>query len=116
CLLFFILLCSGSCSDDHDQHCGVDNPIEDLSWLAERVEEIEDSELAEFFYITKASYKLKTVFIIKNCCPFCASVYSVHDCSGKYLGNIGTGKNDIDQSKLKNETLIWEHTNTGCNV
>ncbi|MFC4873526.1 hypothetical protein [Negadavirga shengliensis] len=108
-VLFFLF---SSCHEEIDPNyaCSVADPLNNLDWLAERVRETEESSLAPYFYISMARYRSKTVFVFRNCCPFCATVTPVVDCSGEEIGHLGS----IDPSKLKDEVIIWKDEDFAC--
>ena len=105
--LFVLMLVLFGChNDDNVEPCG-----EDLEWLDQRVLELEDQS---YFYVTQGSYQGETVFIFKDCCPFCVTVWLVFSCAGEQLGSISF--NDIAESDISNETLYWTPENFECTV
>ncbi|MFC4873506.1 hypothetical protein [Negadavirga shengliensis] len=108
---FFLLFTSCHEEIDPNYACSVEDPLNNLDWLAERIREMEESTLSSYFYVSMARYRSKTVFVFKNCCPFCATVTPVVDCSGEEIGHLGS----IDPSKLKDEVIIWEGEDFACN-
>ena len=118
-----IISCAFTCEDrkecafDHDRACNVQNPVTELAWLSDRIEEINQSAGSEHFYVQSAQYLTQDVFIIENCCPDCLTLPPpVYNCEGTLLGRVGTGKDDINPSLLKNETIVWKPDNFTCNV
>ena len=66
--VFFSLILS--CNEDtNSTECGVENPIEDLDWLAAEIQVMENSGMAQYLYVSQAKYRFMTVFIFGNCCP-----------------------------------------------
>mgnify|MGYP005748228407 CR=1 FL=1 len=94
--------------------CGVENPSQNLPWLAERIENIEASSFPEYFYIVEARYNGETVFLFENCCPFCNSVVPVYNCNGDLLGYLSE-QNGIDPSKISFVQIAWKPSNSSCN-
>ena len=117
-LLLFLMvsLVISSCSKDEldpIQDCGTDNVLQDLPWLAELIEGLEQSEIgSKYSYISQAVYEGQTVFVLQNCCPFCNSVYTVTDCAGNDLGFIGSG--GIDPSAITDSEVIWKSSENTC--
>ena len=108
-----------SCEEDNrtpSNTCSVNDPIMELFWLTNRVEEFEQStsEASKYFYISQASYLGNTVFVLENCCPFCNTVISVFDCEGELLGILGTRDEDIDPDSLDNKKVIWHPEDSPC--
>jgi hypothetical protein len=102
-----------SCQEDTGplRACSVENPVEDLDWLAAEIQKMEASEFfSQYFYVTQAKYGPKTVFIFLDCCPNCDSAWRVFDCSGNLMGYIG----DIDESILDSDVVIWKSDNSTC--
>ena len=67
----------------------------------------------QYNYINSGIYKSQEVFILKNCCPFCASVFIVYACDGNQIGTIGA--DDINPDKIENEKLFWAAPDNQCN-
>lgn len=113
----FCLLVSLSCGGDPDPGavCSLEDPHEELAWLHAEIEAMTSSDMSEYLYVTRAKYGVKTVFIFLNCCPNCNYVPRVYDCSGKHLGNIGTGQDAINQQILEHDVVIWKPVNSACN-
>ena len=117
-LIFLALfLCAGACIDCEDQQnfaCNVEDPATNLPWLAEKIEELEASSTGNFEYVTKGRYGALTIFIMKNCCPNCLSIYLVYNCNGEEIGYLGDGS--IDPDAVTNEEVVWKHEDSPCNV
>lgn len=116
--LALLLLTMLSCKDDDDNlsnSCHISNPVEDLDWLKEKIEELAqtDSELLKYFYVSQNTYMGKTIFIFPNCCPHCNSVVPVYDCEGNNIGFVGD--DNISTNILNNDTIIWRPENFSCN-
>lgn len=92
--------------------CNVNNPIEDLPWLKAEVADLNDSELGrKYWFITQATYKLQTVFIVKNCCPNCGTLPPpVYACSGELLFR----GSDEQYKDVHSERLLWKPTEYAC--
>lgn len=111
-----------SCKNDDDNlnnTCSVANPIEDLDWLKEKIEELEQSSLFESgeIYISQANYNGNTIFILGNCCALCNSVISVYDCEGELIARLGyDDENDfvINFDIFERDTIIWSPPNFTC--
>ena len=111
-LIFFTI---SSCGNDDDAfNCNEANPIEDLAWLKEIVEDIKQSGQVDEFYISQATYKEKTVFIVGNCCAFCNSVLPVYNCVGERINILGCKEEFINFSILNSDTIIWNSENFIC--
>jgi hypothetical protein len=97
-----------------ERNCSVKDPAKELGWLADDIREMENSGMSQFLYVYQADYKLKTVFIFGNCCPFCSTIIPVHNCSGQFLGYLGNGSGDINPEHLKKIEIIWKPENSAC--
>jgi len=91
----------------------VNDPIHDLTWLADEITEMSESGMAEYLYVTQANYRFSTVFLFRNCCPDCLSVVFIYNCSGEIIGEMGS---EINTSDLRNEKVIWKSANSTCNL
>ncbi len=105
-----------TCKEDDNPNpknaCSVEDPVHDLPWLAAKVEEMQNSSLAEYWYVTQAQYGTETVFIYGNCCPFCNTMTPVFNCSGEQLGIVGDGTFEMDS--FKDEAVIWAPDDSHC--
>lgn len=105
-----------ACSEDEVeplQACNTQNVLVDLPWLAELIEEQEQSEIGQnFSFIATGKFGKSRVFILQNCCPFCASIFPVFNCSGDVLGSIGSDGFDLD--KIENYEVIWKSSINAC--
>jgi hypothetical protein len=111
-----ILLCTVlSCREETDpkRPCGVDNAIEDLAWFKGHFEEWESTNWKQFAYIIQARYGYETVFVFQNCCPNCATIAPVYNCSGQQIGTVG-GK--ISKEMLEDQKIIWKSEDSLCNI
>jgi|SRR5690606_907650 hypothetical protein len=114
--LFTLIMIAFSCHKDNDDEvlliaCDVSNPIEDLEWLKNRIDDLEQTGNGEF-YISQATHNGKTIFILANCCMACNSVIPVYYCDGKYAGYIGD--DNLAWTLLDEDTVIWKPNNSKC--
>lgn len=116
-LLLAFAMSFSACSEDEViplQACDTDNVLEDLSWLAELTEEQEQSFIGQnFSFISTGKIKNRRVFILQNCCPYCASIFPVYSCSGEVLGSIGEEGFEFDD--IQNIEVIWKSSENNCN-
>ncbi|NMH89758.1 hypothetical protein [Flavivirga algicola] len=119
--VLLLLLIISSCKNDDDNSnttCNVSNPVEDLTWLKEIIEDFKQSTLVDESYVYKATYEGKTVFIIGNCCATCNSLTLVAYCNGDFVFNLDN-KNDKDAYNnflaSYEGHLIWSSPNFVCN-
>lgn len=114
-LLFALISLVLSCNeadDDSLSTCFESDPVAELSWLADKIDDIGTGELAEYFYVVRAQYGFETIFIFSNCCPFCNSVASVYDCNGEAIGYIGDGTFGFEV--MEDAKLVWKPVNSKC--
>ncbi|KJF43709.1 hypothetical protein [Draconibacterium sediminis] len=93
--------------DSEINKCNVTNPIEELAWLNEEIENVIEDE---YSYYNMASYQGQTVFFYGNCHPAINYVSIVRNCTGDSLD---LTINVYDE--LTEITTIWKHENTECN-
>lgn len=101
-----------SCDKDEaeesiDDVCNVSNPIEDLDWLKEKINSVNQDE---YSYYNMASYQGETVFYYGNCDPAINYVSIVRNCTGDSLGFTF----DL-YDELTEISTIWKHENSVCN-
>jgi len=118
---FSLLLCYlfllWSCSDNDDSldsvaACGVDNVVEDLSWLRAEIERREESstEDLKYCYITIAEIEGGSFFIYRDCNPLvdkaCCPIY---DCAGNLQS--------FDKlAEVSGERIIWKTRDFACTL
>ena len=92
--------------------CNVANPVEDIPWLKAEIADLNDSELErKYWFITQASYKFETVFIVKNCCPMCNTLPPpVYACNGELLFR----GSDTQYKDIHGERIIWKSIEYSC--
>jgi len=113
-LIFSVLSCSKE-EDSINTSCGFNKPIEKIEWLNDFVKEYEQmeqdgNEFIQYAYILQAPFKLKTVFVVGNCCPNCLSIIIVRDCSGKDVETTSDEYTDL----LEKGTVIWKAQSNVC--
>lgn len=116
-ILISIFILSFSCKNDDDDDdlsnsCSVSNPIEELGWLKERIEQLSDSNTDGYFYVSQNTLNGETVFIFPDCCPVCDTVTLVYDCQGNNIGSVGD--ENISISILDDDIIIWKPNNFAC--
>ncbi len=113
-LIFFIILSCNNNDDGLNNTCNVANPIEDFTWLKEKILDIEQSSQVDEFYISQATYKGETVFIVGNCCANCNTIFPVYNCKGERINILGCSEAFINFSILNRDTVIWSSKNFIC--
>lgn len=107
-----------ACSDDDvisKAACGVNDPIRDLNWLAQEVEERETNptEDTKYCYITQAEYQGETVFVYWDCNPLIDKIIPIFDCDGNQRNGL-TGS-PIALDDLEGQRIIWRPPGFACN-
>jgi hypothetical protein len=114
-LFLLLVFCSVSfrCSDDTPSDgCDSSNPVRHLPWLYVQIEQLKQSSIFEYMWITTAKHNSQTVFILGDCCPFCDSMLIVYNCSGEQIGIVGDSNFGMDL--LDNDQLVWKADNSSC--
>ncbi len=108
------LSCSGK-GNTITAACGVDNPIEDLAWLKDYIEELKNSsqDLSQYFFVAQGTYNRETVFVFNNCCPNCTTIVPIFDCEGNSLGQMD---DMIKREEITGTTIIYKPANFACSV
>jgi len=94
--------------------CNTNNPIENLSWFRNKIEEIEKTDLAKFSYISQAEYKGSTIFIENSCCPFCSYIVVIYNFEGEQIGYLGDENFPIEE--VPQGDIIWRGSNFSCEI
>jgi len=105
--LFALISCSKTDKQPNNT-CGVVNPIAELNWLNEAIQEIEDDKYA---YYSTAKLKGSTVFFYDNCNPLINYASILVDCEGKRIGLKNTYLSD-----LTDVSILWKHNDSLCNL
>lgn len=109
-----------SCKMDDDNElsntCNVDNPVEDLIWLKEKIKNLEQSSSINSgdIYISQVNYEGNTIFILGNCCELYNSVSPVYNCKGELISRLGCGDGEINFKILEKDIIIWSPPNFKC--
>ncbi len=108
--IFSYLLLLISCQDDDQSNnelkCDVSNPIAELSWLKEQI-----NESGKYSYYMTAKYNGQTVFYNGNCDPRVNYQSSVFNCSGELLGGTTTLSDSLSEIKI-----LWIHQESKCQL
>lgn len=115
-ILIGILLINFGCKEEEKPmvFCGVENPAENLSWLKAITEELNESYLGPFFYVTSGTYQDQQVFLVENCCPDCNTVTLVYACGGENIGILGFDGAGIEPSEVKDQVIVWRGEGNLC--
>lgn len=117
-ILSLFLACLFSCEKNKFENtCGVDDPVEELVWLRDQIDDIElmEPEASQYYYFRMAKYYGATVFLPGNCNPAFNMVFVVLDCSGERIGIIGDGIDMIRWDELSEMQLLWKPESSACN-
>lgn len=114
-----LLVAIASCNKEEQEPkvvCTVEDPLIELTWLANELEDLKKSSFIKYYFISTAEYKGETVFIFGNCCPSCNSVIPVRNCEGDLLGILGNRPEDVDYQQLKENRFIWQGEEGQCEL
>lgn len=98
------------CSDsENPTTCGVENPLKDLAWLKQEIENAGGPNSSEYSFLMQASYQGQTVFFFGFCNPLWnyATIYQ-DDCQGNRISG------EITFADLSNQKVIWKPANSVC--
>ena len=109
-LLLSIMLFSG-CNEDK----GICNLPEDAQpiWVQDLIADLEGGAAYTYSFMMTGTYEGQQVFILKNCCPFCASAFPVFTCDGTEIGTIGS---EINPNDIKDEEFYWAPPAVQCAI
>ena len=105
-----------SCNEDENtfcnNSCNVSDPVKDLAWLKNDIEEIEqnNNDYSEYAFYMTAMFKGETVFFYGNCHPAINYVSFLLTCNGDTLGYT-----EELYDHLNTVTLLWQHEESECN-
>jgi len=107
-----------SCGSDDDVFslaiagCGVENPLEQLTWLKAEVERRAENQNAEmkYCYIVQGKLEGNTVFIYEDCNPLVDKAIFILNCEGNSLDADGFATSNI----VENKKIIWRTDNFAC--
>lgn len=102
-LFIFAMITSSKCDNDKSiTFCGIKDPVNNIDWLKERVENSEKIEVMKFVY-NESEYMAITP------CPGCPdSMTEIFDCQGNRFCTIGgiTGRNTCPSDFLEKSEKI----------
>ena len=107
-----LVLAFVSCKETEDpiMACGVADPIENLPWLNEKIEEIKAGDFSDETTVNMATYQGQTIFFAQLCCALCLSESPVfYDCQGEIV------EGDRIILNLEDRQTIWKSKNSKCN-
>jgi len=108
-IIFSIALISCKKDENKDKEtnkCNVSNPVEDLDWLKQEIDNVKQDE---YSYYVMATYKGETVFYYGNCNPVVNYISIVRNCTGDSLGLTA----DL-YDELTEVSTLWKHANSKC--
>jgi hypothetical protein len=101
----FLIACNES---DLPAVCGVENPIEDLAWLKQEIENASIPNSSEYSFLMQATYRGQTVFYFGFCNPLWNWATILRDCQGNQIPG------EVSLTDLVNEKVIWKPANSVC--
>lgn len=113
-LLFVFLFMAVSCEKDdkNDTACGVDNPLENISWLNDIKEVFEMDAGLQRQRITQYKYHGNDVFLIEECYQCADALQIVYDCEKNIICEFGgiDGRNTCPDfvSHASNEKVLYD--------
>jgi len=93
-------------NDSKNNKCNVSNPVDDLDWLKQEIDNVKQDE---YSYYVMATYKSEPVFYYGNCNPVINYVSIVRNCVGDSLGFT----NDL-YDELTEISTLWKHEDSKC--
>lgn len=110
---FFLVLLSSAflfgCTDgENPTSCGVENPVEDLAWLKQEIQNASIPSSSEYSFLMQATYRGQTVFYFGFCNPLWNYATIFRDCQGNQL----TG--EVIFAEFTNQKVIWKPANSIC--
>ena len=109
-IIFSVVLVSCEKDENRDtksNKCNVSNPIEDLDWLKQAIDDVKQDE---YSYYVMATYEGETVFYYGNGNPLINYISIVRNCTGDSLGLT----NDLFD-ELTEISILWKYADSKCN-
>ncbi|WP_166149078.1 hypothetical protein [Cyclobacterium plantarum] len=88
--------------------CEVQNPIQELEWLKEAIDEVRNDE---YSYYSTALYQGRRIFFYGTCDPLANYASFIRNCAGDNLGDT----NELFDRLLEIK-VIWKPENSKCNL
>ena len=106
-----ILIFIFSCDEQIPTTCGVENPVEQLSFLQEAKNTIDVVQCAGKSQIIQYTYNNETVFLVNICDSFVDGQTLVYNCKGEVLCTFGgiAGENTCPdfETQATNKILLY---------
>lgn len=105
-----------ACCDPAYPICDTADPVNDLPWLKEKVEDLKeiDPKIRNYFFVEQANLNGEAVFIFNNCCPDCTALIPVYNCEGKLICENLPACPDI-WDNLEIQAIVWQPADFACN-
>jgi hypothetical protein len=106
---FFLFIIVSACkyNDLPINNCDVRDPANDLPWLKDRIHELSQSSLHQYFRVEQVEYNGEICFYVNDCCAICDTTRPVYRCNGNLVS-------DVDYSKLVLKGVIWQPIDYVC--
>ena len=109
-LIFLHFSCEKDENDNQETVCGTTNPLQEIEWLKNLINELENAPTTEIYIYT---YKGEKVFAVTTCAICPDGVTQVHDCDSNIICVFGgyAGMNicpDFDTLAVK-DSLLWKN-------
>lgn len=96
-----------SCEKNDNDNCNVSNPVEEIAWLKESIDNVIQDEYSSYI---QANYNGETVFYYLNCNPVVNYASLILNCKGEKIGFT----NDL-LDELTDISILWKHEDSVCN-
>ncbi|MEI9917983.1 MAG: hypothetical protein WDO14_04185 [Bacteroidota bacterium] len=107
-IVLVILIALSACQHDEPKtNCDVDDPINNVPWLKQKVQEIESSQSRQAYTVYKVKYNGETGFYISFCCAACNMIVLFYHCDG-------TSTPVSDFSQMETIATLWKPEDYKC--
>jgi hypothetical protein len=103
-LVLFVLIVLAGCKSEENINHEINQ-----AWLDQQIDQINKSDIKEYFYIVRAEYEGQCIVYVSNCCPMCSTTIVAYRCDGVKLEN-------IDLTKIENHEIVWKPDNYSCSL
>lgn len=105
CLLIIVFLTAGCEQEEFKRGCNVLDPVQEIKWLHERVEELKTSSNCQF--VQQGKYNGHSVFVLGSCDANVNSINAVYDCEGNLLCFNGDETCPNFNQEVTDLKIIW---------
>ena len=108
-LYVIVLLIFSSCEENDGQVCGTIDPVNELEWISDLTQQVDESCGSVSMSLFQATYGRRTVFYLQITDPLASVVFNVelYNCEGVLVTTFEGSQQDEFYEKVKQKHIIY---------